>query len=178
MPPETTLDIVGEGPLRERLELLRDDLRLGERVTFRGAWPNEAVRQVLASGRYTALVLVSAHEGVPVVVLEAMVAGVPVVASHVGGVGEVVRDGETGFAIRLEPLDELAQRTLAVEHYAAFDAVVTEHMELMVDRTTEALHRALRLTSDQRQRMCAAARHVVAERYAQLKSSLLAACLA
>jgi glycosyltransferase involved in cell wall biosynthesis len=59
-----------------------------------------------------ALVLPSYREGLPNVILEAFRAGVPVVATAVGGTPELVFPGETGYLVRPDDADEMAQRLL------------------------------------------------------------------
>jgi len=84
------LFVAGDGPARERFER-----ETGARATFLGAVPYEAIPAVY--GAVDALVLPSHTEGLPRVVLEAMATETPVVATRVGGVPEVVDDGEAGL---------------------------------------------------------------------------------
>jgi glycosyltransferase involved in cell wall biosynthesis len=93
--PEVAAVIAGEGPERLRLERLRDALGLGDRVRLIGS--TEGPAAVLRS--IDALVLPSRFEALPLVVLEAMHAGIPVVASDVGSVAEAVIDGVTGVLV-------------------------------------------------------------------------------
>jgi glycosyltransferase involved in cell wall biosynthesis len=88
--------IVGEGPDRPRLEQEIRALGVTERVRLVGE--RYDVPQLLAEADVFALS--SASEGMPVSVLEAMAAGLPVVSSRVGGVPELVVDGETGILVR------------------------------------------------------------------------------
>jgi len=90
--PTVRLLIAGEGPLRPTLEELADRLGLGDRVRFLGL--RDGIADLLAA--CDALVLSSAHEGLPNVVMEAMAAARPVVATSVGGVPELVEPGVTG----------------------------------------------------------------------------------
>jgi glycosyltransferase involved in cell wall biosynthesis len=87
--------IVGEGPERERVEAAARSLGLEASVVFAGhasdVRPFYALADVLA--------LPSHSEGSPLVLLEAMAAGVPVVATAVGGVPEVATDGETALLV-------------------------------------------------------------------------------
>jgi colanic acid/amylovoran biosynthesis glycosyltransferase len=98
-----TLDLVGDGPLREQLGRLSSELGLNDRVRFHGALPEPAVTDLL--DRADLFVLPSVitpegnMEGLPVVLMEALAAGVPVVASRVSAVPELIRDGETGLLV-------------------------------------------------------------------------------
>jgi glycosyltransferase involved in cell wall biosynthesis len=92
---DVRLRIAGDGPDRPALEQEIARHRLHDRVELLGT--RDDVDRLLAdSGVF---VLSSDSEGMPMSVLEAMAAGVPVVASAVGGVPEVVRDGETGALV-------------------------------------------------------------------------------
>lgn len=86
------LVVVGDGPERDALER-----RANGRVEFRGALPREDVLRELA--RATAAVLSSDWENLPHAAVEALALGVPVVATAVGGVPEVVRDGVNGLLV-------------------------------------------------------------------------------
>ena len=89
--------IVGEGPQRTDLETLRDDLGLTGIVDMPGALSQDEVRREWQ--RAAAGVLTSASEGMPIALMEAAACGVPVVATRVGGVAELVADGETGYVV-------------------------------------------------------------------------------
>jgi glycosyltransferase involved in cell wall biosynthesis len=94
--------IVGDGP--DRLALARELARLGLEGTVRIAGYRDDVPDLLASA--DVFVLCSDSEAMPMSVLEAMAAGLPVVASSVGGIPELVVDGETGTLV--PPRDERA----------------------------------------------------------------------
>jgi glycosyltransferase involved in cell wall biosynthesis len=102
--------IVGEGPDRPNLE--REIGALGISQSVRLVGERRDVPALLASA--DAFVLSSASEGLPVSVLEAMAAGLPVVASHVGGVAELVVDGETGILVSPGDAEELAAALAAL----------------------------------------------------------------
>ena len=87
--------IAGDGPLRGDLERMAADMGLGDVVTFLGYQPD--IRPVLAGS--DVVMLLSRAEGLPLVPLEAMAAGLPVVATSVGGVPEVVRHQQTGLLV-------------------------------------------------------------------------------
>ncbi|MBW8876756.1 MAG: glycosyltransferase family 4 protein [Acidobacteria bacterium] len=105
--PGATLRIAGDGEHRGRLEHRAAELELGEVVSFLGTCDAGRVRRLLAGA--AALVVPSIYEGMPLVVLEAMAAGVPVVASAVSGIPEVVVDGETGWLVPPEDPRALEQ---------------------------------------------------------------------
>ncbi len=105
--PEARLVIVGEGAETERLESQRRTLGLDDRVEFRQIpWD---VRVADLMWAFDALVLPSRLEGFPVTVVEAMLAGLPVVATDVGSVDEAVVAGHTGWIVPPEDPDALAE---------------------------------------------------------------------
>ncbi len=93
--PEATLVLVGDGPERAPLEALARRLEVIDRLVVTG-WVEQARRHL---GTFDIFALASRWEGMPLVILEAMHAGLPVVASDVGSVAEAVSDGETGFVV-------------------------------------------------------------------------------
>jgi glycosyltransferase involved in cell wall biosynthesis len=87
------LDLAGEGPLQQDFEALSVKLGVAEQVCFLGCVPHDELLRDLSAGRWDLFVLPSLMEGIPVSVMEAMAAGVPVVVTPVGGVPELVRPG-------------------------------------------------------------------------------------
>ena len=104
--PEATLAIVGEGPEAAALKRLAERLGIGGRVRFLGAMPQERLAAVYNAA--DVLVLASAREGYPNVLLEALACGTPVVATAVGGVPEIVRDSVAGRLIEDRSPEALA----------------------------------------------------------------------
>ena len=88
------LVLVGDGPDRAQLASRVAESSLGAHVRFAGQLDERAALAAIAEA--DVLVLPSFMEGLPVVLMEAMAIGVPVVASHVAGVPELVEDGVTG----------------------------------------------------------------------------------
>lgn len=88
-----SLQLAGNGAGRPRAERLAEDLGIAERINFSGVCEDVSAR--LAASQI--FVLSSRREGFPLTVLEAMRAGLPVIASDVGGIGEAVEDEKTGF---------------------------------------------------------------------------------
>jgi len=92
---DARLVIVGDGPEREPLEAATASLGLGERVMFAGQVNNVQVYCAAAD----VLVNSSHSEGSPYVLLEAMAAGLPIVATAVGGVPEMIENNETALLV-------------------------------------------------------------------------------
>jgi glycosyltransferase involved in cell wall biosynthesis len=105
---EVCLVLVGGGDLR--LELEQEALRLGLKVVFTGT--QEDVRSLIAM--FDLAVLASHTEGFGIFLLEAMALCKPVVATRVGGIPEVVVDGETGYLVPPGEPEKLAQSILAI----------------------------------------------------------------
>jgi glycosyltransferase involved in cell wall biosynthesis len=100
------LIIVGDGPLRSVVVAAMQRSPALARISLHGFVPHEEVPTVLAS--LDVLALPSMYEEMGSVLVEAMVSGVPVVASRVGGIPEVVVDGETGVLVPPGDVDALA----------------------------------------------------------------------
>jgi glycosyltransferase involved in cell wall biosynthesis len=140
----THLYLVGDGPERAMLENKREALGLGERVTFLGA--RSDVSEVLMAA--DAFVMSSKSEGLPMALLEAMAAGVPCIATGVGGIPDLFGDdrgllvpaqdaralADAMAAIARSP--ELRQRLVSnasanlVRNYA-LDAIANRYLELL-----------------------------------------------
>jgi glycosyltransferase involved in cell wall biosynthesis len=103
---EACLCMVGDGPDRAQLERRAHELAIVRDTLFLGY--QEEVAQFYAA--FDALVLPSSNEGTPVSAIEALAAGRPVVATRVGGVPDVVRDGEDGFLVDAGATAQLADR--------------------------------------------------------------------
>lgn len=95
--PDLELVIIGDGPERACLEARARALGCNHRVIFAGTLPAAEVSVRLQEA--DVFVLNSLHEGLPHVVLEAFAAGLPVVATAVGGTPELVQDGESGLLV-------------------------------------------------------------------------------
>jgi glycosyltransferase involved in cell wall biosynthesis len=102
--PGATLELVGDGPERAGLEALARALALDDRVRFTG-WTED---MAAAYDRFDVFVLPSRTEAFPLTVLEAMAAGVAVVATDVGSVGEAIVDGTSGLLVRPDDAGALA----------------------------------------------------------------------
>jgi glycosyltransferase involved in cell wall biosynthesis len=109
--PDAQLVIIGDGPMRHDLEALTRGLALANNVSFFGDRYDVATLlpefDVLAISSYTI-------ECSPYTVLEAMSAAVPVVATRVGGLSELVDDGRTGYLVEPKDTEALAARLIEI----------------------------------------------------------------
>ena len=103
---DAVLCMVGDGPDRDRLEQLARDLGVARECFFAGYQSEIAGFYRL----FDAFVLPSVNEGTPVSAIEALASGTPVVANRVGGVPDVVRDGEDGFLVEAGDVEGAARR--------------------------------------------------------------------
>ena len=103
--PDAHLTLVGDGPDRPTLEAKVKRLGIADQVTFTGYLGQDDVAAALNAADL--LVLPSFAEGVPVVLMEAMAARLPVIASRVGGVQELVEDGVSGRVLPPGDIDAL-----------------------------------------------------------------------
>jgi glycosyltransferase involved in cell wall biosynthesis len=106
--PQVRAIIVGEGSRREALAALAKELRLSDAVTFTGY--REDIPDLMHA--FTVYALTSRNEGLGRTILEAMACGVPVVATRVGGVPEVVEDGISGLLTSPDDTGALAAAML------------------------------------------------------------------
>lgn len=126
------LHIFGEGSQRPELERLINHLNLRDTVTLHGAIPHpqDALRRI------GLLVLPSKAEGFGLVLIEAMAAGVPVLATNVPGIRDVVRDGEDGILVPCEPRAIAAGLEQLVENPALREKLIAAGREDVRQRFT------------------------------------------
>ncbi len=136
-----SLVIVGDGTERRRLELLAKRLKLSDRVSFTG-WIDERSKILDYFDQATVFVLPSLSEGSPRVLVEAMSCGLPVVATNVGGIPEIVKEGVNGILVPVGDEKALAkaikyvlddvdfQKNASVENMKA----ATEYLPLIIGR--------------------------------------------
>lgn len=111
---DVRLDLVGDGALRAEVEAQVEELDLGGRVTLHGAVPRPVVGRILSEA--DVFVLAShptrsgRREGIPVALMEAMMSELPIVASDLSGIPELVDDGRTGYLVPSGDPEALAER--------------------------------------------------------------------
>jgi N-acetyl-alpha-D-glucosaminyl L-malate synthase BshA len=140
------LVMIGDGPDRGALERRVAELGLGDAVTFVGEQLDLALWLSVAD----LFLLPSIKESFGMAALEAMSCGVPVVASHIGGLPEIIEDGVTGFLCPPDALDAMAARSVALLTdpavrsrigEAAADRVHTQYCEGVIVPQYEACYR-------------------------------------
>jgi glycosyltransferase involved in cell wall biosynthesis len=132
--PAAMLLIAGEGPLRPHLESLVASLGIGAHVRFLGL--RRDVPRILAAGDVFALS--SLWEGLPMVLLEAMAAGLPCVATRVGGVPEAIRDREEGLLVPPGDAEALAESLISCLEDRDLATRLTTRAKARVDRDFSA----------------------------------------
>jgi glycosyltransferase involved in cell wall biosynthesis len=148
--PQAVLLLAGVGSLQSETESLARSLGLGTAVRFLGA--RRDVPELM--GAADAYVMSSGWEGMPIVLLEASAAGLPVVATLVGGNREVVCDGETGFLVPPGDSDALGgamlrlmqtsdQERRSMGHRAREHVQLHYRLERVVDRWEELYRQVL-----------------------------------
>jgi sugar transferase (PEP-CTERM/EpsH1 system associated) len=106
--PDTLLQVVGDGPERDKLEKMAVDLGVGNKVEFSGF--RRDIPEILSG--IDIFTLTSLSEGTSITILEAMAAGIPVVATRVGGNPALIEEGVNGFLVSADHQEGLAQALL------------------------------------------------------------------
>lgn len=145
-----SLELIGDGPLRADMERLATDLGIRSRIDFVGAVSDVANRL----SKSQIFILTSRWEGFPRSILEAMRAGLPVLASNVGGVSESVADGVNGILVPRGDVEAVAKglytlltnpglrRRLGERSRERFEQDFT--FERMAKKTIEVYHQVLK----------------------------------
>lgn len=108
--PDATLVLVGDGALRVELEQKAKALGILEAVEFKGALPNAEALEVVKTAEVFACP--SLAEGLGIVFIEAQACGVPTIGTRVGGIPDVIADGETGLLVPPSDAKSLAAAIL------------------------------------------------------------------
>lgn len=134
------LVLVGEGPERPRIESLCRDLNLADSVVLAGHQDDINPYYGIAD----VFVLPSHSEGCPNVLLESMAAGVPVVATAVGGIPEVVTSGRDALLVKKQDSEALASATVQIlKDPVCRDRLVLSAREIVARKSSEAYFRSI-----------------------------------
>lgn len=131
--PNTLLHVIGEGPLLSWHRQLTEELNITSRVRFHGVRSHEEVNDFMCAS--DALVAPSIFEGCSLTVLEAMKLGLLVLATPVGGLLDLVRDGETGLTIRVSDPDSIAAQVRRAQSDKELRRTLTENARSMVNES-------------------------------------------
>lgn len=110
--------IIGDGDERKNLENLAQTLNLKDKVKFLGPIPNEKIPGYLAAA--DCFILPSLKEGFGISILEAMAAGVPVIATRVGGILDIIKDGKNGILVEPQNSNEISDAVLKIHSQPEF----------------------------------------------------------
>jgi len=112
-PKKVYLDIIGEGPQYQELEKLITELGLSQQVRLLGAFDNAAVKLLLP--HYLGLVLPSVYESQGIVLLEANLKGIPVIASDLPSIRESITHGENGLLCPISHPEEFVKAMIFLQ---------------------------------------------------------------
>lgn len=128
--PRVRVVLIGDGPDRARLEALKAQLGVNGHVVFAGRLPQEQVAQWVAAA--DVYVQPSRAEALPLAVLEAMAAGVPVIATRVGDLQRLIADGRTGHLVPPADPGALAATIRDVLQHPDRERAIAEAAQAMV----------------------------------------------
>ena len=121
--------IVGDGQLRDTIERYLDEENLNDKIKLPGWIPHNKLPDYL--NELKLVVLPSYTEGLPNIMLEAMACGTPVLATPVGAIPDVIKDGETGFIMGNNSPGCIAENVERVLNHPALDEIIKNAKELV-----------------------------------------------
>ena len=107
--PNAKLLIAGDGPERERIEAYISEHKLDGRITLLGYQNQDSIHKYITNSRFVVIPSIC-NENCPYSVLEAMEIGKPIVASRIGGIPELIADGENGYLYKADDINELKEK--------------------------------------------------------------------
>jgi L-malate glycosyltransferase len=126
--PEVRFVIAGQGSEENRIRNLIKQYHLGDRVSMLGH--RDDIHEILAA--MDLMLMTSDREGIPMVVLEAMALGVPIVARDAGGIKEVLDQGNTGILVRSADVEKLAEPCLTLLRNPAMRSRIAKNAQAAV----------------------------------------------
>ena len=123
--------IGGDGLLRDKIERYLEEKDLNDKVELMGWIPHDKLTDYL--NELKLLILPSYTEGLPNIMLEAMACGTPVLATPVGAIPDVIKDGETGFIMENNLPECIAENVIRVLEHSNLDIIV-KNARLLVER--------------------------------------------
>ena len=107
--PNAKLLIAGDGPERERIEAYISEHKLDGRITLLGYQNQDSIHKYITNSRFVVIPSIC-NENCPYSVLEAMEIGKPIAASRIGGIPELIADGENGYLYKADDINELKEK--------------------------------------------------------------------
>ena len=108
--PNAKLNIIGDGPLKEKYIKLSADLGISRSVIFQGyLQPNEVM---LEMSKWDLFILASKAEGFGMVLIEAGALGIPIIATRVGAIPEIIKDDYNGYLVDVDNIDQIYNKSL------------------------------------------------------------------
>lgn len=107
--PDAKLLIAGDGPERERIEAYINEHKLDGRITLLGYQNQDSIHKYITNSRFVVIPSIC-NENCPYSVLEAIEIGKPIVASRIGGIPELIADGENGYLYKADDISELKEK--------------------------------------------------------------------
>ena len=114
--------IGGDGQLRDKIDRYLEEESLSNKVKLTGWIPHDNLPDYL--NELKLVVLPSYTEGLPNIILEAMACGTPVLATPVGAIPDIIKDGETGFIMKNNSPECIAENVIRVLEYPNLDEIV------------------------------------------------------
>lgn len=128
--PDAKLLIAGDGPERERIEAYISEHKLDGRITLLGYQNQDSIHKYITNSRFVVIPSIC-NENCPYSVLEAMEIGKPIVASRIGGIPELIADGENGYLYKADDINELKEKlTLLLDNDDKVNSFAQKSREL------------------------------------------------
>jgi glycosyltransferase involved in cell wall biosynthesis len=132
--PDARLILVGDGEEREHLEALSIQLGLQKYVEFIGKVSHEKVKTFMQQA--DVFVLPSLSEGFPNVILEAMACGLPIIASPVGGIPDIITNDTNGYLVEVKDTNDMANKILLLLSDDALRKKISDNNRNLVKKYT------------------------------------------
>jgi glycosyltransferase involved in cell wall biosynthesis len=130
--PEAMLILVGDGEEREMLEALSLQLGIQKYVQFVGKIPHEKVQTYMQMA--DVFVLPSLSEGLPNVILEAMACGLPIVASRVDGIPDIITKDTNGYLVEVKDTNDIANKIILLLQDEALRKKISDNNRQLVKK--------------------------------------------
>ena len=130
--PKSVLMIVGDGPEKTKLQDLAEELKLQDMVIFFGTIPKKKVVRLMQKANI--FILNSVYEGLPHVIIEAMAAKIPVIATNIPGTDELIQNADTGILIPPDSEESLAEKILELSENKELQIQIANNAFSQIER--------------------------------------------